>query len=101
MHEGIDIGAPNGENILAPAHGYVVYSGHKPGFEKFIQLDHGLGIETIFGHASRLLVKTGDKIKRGKIIAQVGNSGLSTGPHLHYEVRVNGMAIDPFYYILN
>ena len=101
MHEGLDIGGRTGTPILAPADGIVSYSGHKTGFGKFVQLDHGYGMETIFGHAHKLLVKEGAKIKRGHTIALLGNTGLSTGPHLHYEIRINGIAVDPLYYILD
>lgn len=100
MHEGIDIGAKPGSVVLSPADGIVTFSGHKPGFGNLVQVDHGYGIETYFGHNKKNLVKTGTKIKRGELIAQVGNTGRSTGPHLHYEVRVNGVAVDPLYYIL-
>ncbi len=100
MHEGVDIGARMGSNILATADGIVTYSGYKPGFGKFIQIDHGYGIETIFGHAQKLVVPKGKRVLRGDVVARVGNTGLSTGPHVHYEVRVNGVAVDPLYYIL-
>ena len=101
MHEGIDIGAPRGTKILAPADGVVTYSGEKPGFGYFVQLDHGYGVETIFGHNKRNHVKKGDVVKRGTLLARVGNTGYSTGPHVHYEVRVNGTPVDPLYYILD
>lgn len=101
MHEGLDIGAKRGREIIAPADGIVTYSGKKHGFGYFVQLDHGYGIETIYAHASKLEVKRGEKIKRGRLIARVGNTGYSTGPHLHYEVRVNGTPVDPLYFILD
>lgn len=101
MHEGIDVGAPSGTPIVAPADGVVTYSGAKPGFGNFVQIDHGYGVETIFGHASTLNVKKGQKVVRGDRIATVGNTGYSTGPHVHYEVRVNGTPVDPLYYTLN
>ena len=101
MHEGLDVGAKSGESILATADGVVTFSGHKPGFGKFVQMDHGYGVETIFAHASRLKVKKGELIKRGQTIAYVGSTGYSTGPHVHYEVRVNGTPVDPLYFILD
>ena len=101
MHEGIDVGAPTGTPIIAPADGVVTFSGSKPGFGNFVQIDHGYGVETIYGHASTLSVKKGQKINRGDRIAAVGNTGYSTGPHVHYEVRVNGTPVDPLYYMLN
>jgi murein DD-endopeptidase MepM/ murein hydrolase activator NlpD len=100
MHEGIDVGAPYGTEIVAPADGIVTYSGEKAGFGKFVQVDHGFGIETIYAHNQSLFVRNGQKIKRGHLLAGVGNTGHSTGPHLHYEVRVNGIAVDPLYFIL-
>lgn len=101
MHEGLDIGGKTGTPILVPADGVVSFSGHKAGFGKFVRVDHGYGLETIFGHAHKLLVKEGELVKRGHNIALLGSTGLSTGPHLHYEVRVNGIAVDPLYYILD
>lgn len=101
MHEGIDVGAPTGTPIVSPADGIITFSGAKPGFGNFVQIDHGYGVETIYGHASTLTVKKGQKVDRGDRIATVGNTGYSTGPHVHYEVRVNGTPVDPLYYMLN
>ncbi len=100
MHEGLDVGAPYGTKVNAPADGIVTFSGEKAGFGKFVQVDHGYGIETIYAHNQSLFVKAGQKVKRGNLLAGVGNTGHSTGPHLHYEVRVNGIAVDPLYFIL-
>jgi murein DD-endopeptidase MepM/ murein hydrolase activator NlpD len=101
MHEGLDVGAKSGTPILAPADGIITYSGVKPGFGNFVQIDHGYGVETIFAHARRLIVKKGQKIKRGELLAMIGSTGYSTGPHLHYEVRINGTPVDPLYFILD
>lgn len=101
MHEGLDIGAQNGTPILATADGVVTYSGKKPGFGLFVQVDHGYGIETVFAHAQTLVAKKGDIVKRGDVLARVGSTGYSTGPHVHYEVRINGTPVDPLYYILD
>lgn len=101
MHEGIDVGAPYGTAIKAPADGIVTFSGEKSGFGKFVQVDHGYGIETIYAHNQNLHVRNGQKVKRGALLAAVGNTGHSTGPHLHYEVRVNGVTVDPLYFILD
>jgi len=101
MHEGLDVGAPYGTPVMAPADGVVTFSGEKSGFGKFVQIDHGYGMETIYAHNQALKVRLGDKVKRGDLIAAVGNTGHSTGPHLHYEVRVNGIAVDPLYFILD
>jgi murein DD-endopeptidase MepM/ murein hydrolase activator NlpD len=101
MHEGLDVGAPYGTPVHAPADGIVTFSGEKAGFGKFVQVDHGYGIETIYAHNQSLTVRAGQKIRRGALLAAVGNTGHSTGPHLHYEVRVNGIAVDPLYFILD
>lgn len=101
MHEGLDVGAPIGTSVFAPADGLVTFAGAKSGFGIIVQVDHGYGIETIFAHSQMARVKKGQKIKRGTVIAQVGNTGYSTGPHLHYEVRVNGTPVDPLYFILD
>ena len=101
MHEGLDIGAKPGTPIIAPADGRVLYAGIKPGFGKFVQIDHGYGVETFYAHSKRLYVQKGDIVKRGVKIASIGSTGSSTGPHLHYEIRVNGTPIDPLYYILD
>ncbi|MBL7665689.1 MAG: peptidoglycan DD-metalloendopeptidase family protein [Bacteriovoracaceae bacterium] len=100
MHEGLDVGATPGTPIYAPADGLITFSGRKAGFGNFVQIDHGYGIETIYAHNQSLHIKLGDSVKRGRLIARVGNTGNSTGPHLHYEVRVNGVAVDPLYYVL-
>jgi murein DD-endopeptidase MepM/ murein hydrolase activator NlpD len=101
MHEGLDIGAPYGAPIFAPADGIITFSGLKAGFGKFVQIDHGYGIETLYAHSQKLIARKGDKVKRGQLIAKVGSTGYSTGPHLHYEVRVNGIAVDPLYFVLS
>jgi murein DD-endopeptidase MepM/ murein hydrolase activator NlpD len=101
MHEGLDVGAPYGTPVHSPADGIVTFSGEKAGFGKFVQVDHGYGIETIYAHNQSLSVRSGQKVKRGALLSAVGNTGHSTGPHLHYEVRVNGIAVDPLYFILD
>ena len=101
MHEGLDVGAPIGTDVLAPADGIVKTSSKTPGFGYYIEIDHGYGLETLYAHNSQLIVKKGQRVKRGDLIAKTGNTGLSTGPHLHYEVRVNGTPVDPLYYILD
>lgn len=99
-HEGIDVTAPMGSPIEAPAAGLVVDSGWESGYGNTVTIDHGFGIVTKFAHASKLLVKTGQRVQRGQRIALVGNSGLATGPHLHYEVHVKGRPVDPLKYVL-
>ena len=99
-HEGIDVSAPMGSPIEAPAAGVVTDAGWETGYGNTITINHGFGIVTKFAHASKLLVKTGQRVSRGQRIALVGNSGLATGPHLHYEVHVNGRPVDPLKYVL-
>jgi murein DD-endopeptidase MepM/ murein hydrolase activator NlpD len=100
MHQGLDIAAPHGKEVYAPSDGTVVFAGLEGGYGNVLVIDHGYGIKTRYGHLSRLMVKAGDKIKRGALIAAVGNTGRSTGPHLHYEVRVNGIPQNPRKFIL-
>lgn len=99
-HEGIDVTAPMGAPIEAPANGTIIQAGWEAGYGNMVVIDHGYGIVTRFAHISRILVRVGDKVTRSELIAQVGNTGLSTGPHLHYEVHVNGRPVDPRRYIL-
>lgn len=99
-HEGIDVTAPTGTPIQSPAAATVVYVGWEAGYGNVIELDHGFGIHTKFAHTSKVLARRGDRVKRGQIIAEVGNTGLATGPHLHYEVHVQGKPVDPLRYVL-
>lgn len=99
-HEGIDVSAPSGSPIEAPAAGRVISAGWEQGYGNTLEIDHGYGITTRYAHASRLLVRKGDRVKRGQRIALVGNSGLATGPHLHYEVHVNGKPVNPLRYVM-
>jgi murein DD-endopeptidase MepM/ murein hydrolase activator NlpD len=99
-HEGIDVTAPMGAPIQSPAGGIVVNAGWESGYGNVIEIDHGFGIRTKFAHCSKLLARTGQHVARSEVIAQVGNTGLATGPHLHYEVHVNGKPVDPLRYVL-
>lgn len=101
MHEGIDIGARSGTPVKAPADGVVIYSGWKSEFGKMISLDHGYGYRTRYGHLSKIYVKNGQRVKRGALIGSVGSTGKSTGPHLHYEVKLNNVPVNPKKYLLN
>lgn len=100
MHEGLDIANAIGSTIKAPASGMVTYADLKAGYGQTVIIDHGYGLETVYAHNSKLLVQRGQQIKRGQAISKLGNSGRSTAPHLHYEVRVNGIPVDPLTYIL-
>ena len=94
-HLGVDVGAPEGTPIRAPAPGVVVRAGPRGGYGNAVEIDHGDGVVTVYGHASEILVSTGEKVEAGREIARVGSTGRSTGPHLHFEVRVAGRAVDP------
>jgi murein DD-endopeptidase MepM/ murein hydrolase activator NlpD len=99
MHEGIDIGAPTGTPIWAAAGGTVFYAGWEGGYGNLTVIDHGNGLATAYGHQSRIVVATGQTVTRGQVIGYVGSTGHSTGPHLHFEVRVNGTPVDPLGYL--
>jgi len=86
---------------VATANGRVSYAGKKMLIGNLVTIDHGHGLVTKYGHLKKLLVKRGDKVKRGDVIGLMGNTGRSTGPHVHYEVRVNGLPVNPAHYILN
>lgn len=98
-HTGIDIGAPSGTSIKAAAGGTVIFSGWKGSYGKMIVVSHGNGIQTYYAHCSSLLVSSGQTVSAGQVIAKVGSTGRSTGPHLHFEIRVNGSTINPQSYI--
>ncbi len=101
FHYGMDFTAKTGAPIYATADGIVTHAGWKAnGFGKHVVIDHGYGYETLYGHMSKVAVKKGQKVKRGQIIGYVGNTGLSAGPHCHYEVHLNGKRVNPinFYY---
>ena len=99
LHTGIDITAWYGNPVRATASGVVVHAGWKGGFGKTVIIDHGYGIQTLYGHNSKLLVSAGQRITKGQIIAQVGATGFATGPHSHYEIRKNGFAVSPMRYL--
>ena len=101
FHKGLDIATRQGDPIVATADGIVSYTGIKGLLGKTLVIDHGHGMMTRYGHAHEILVKTGDVVKRGKKIASIGTTGRSTGPHLHYEVLLNGIRVNPEKYILN
>lgn len=95
-HPGIDISNDIGTPVVATADGEVVQSGwNSGGYGNWVQIDHGNGISTIYGHNSQVIVHTGQIVKKGQVICYLGNTGYSTGPHVHYEIRVNGTAVDP------
>lgn len=99
-HDGLDIGAAPNTPVRAPAQGRITSVGYDPKLGNMVRVDHGFGVETIYGHLAKALAKEGQRVERGDVIALVGSSGLSTGPHLHYMVKLNGQALDPAKYIL-
>lgn len=100
MHEGIDLSAPGGTPIRASGNGVVSFAGRRNGYGNTVQIAHAFGYATLYGHCSKLLVKEGDTVSRGDIIALVGSTGASTGPHLHYEVSVDGTKVAPDGFLL-
>lgn len=99
MHNGTDFAAPIGTPIYAPADGVVTFAGWSSGYGRLIKIQHAFGIETRYAHLNRLRVEVGQRVSRGDRIGDTGNSGRSTGPHLHYEIRVGGRAVNPMIYI--
>lgn len=101
MHKGVDFAADHGSEVVAPADGVVIFVGNRGAYGKTIVIDHGYGMQTHFSHLSEFSVEAGDSVVRGQMIAGVGNTGRSTGPHLHYEVRFNGIPQDPELFLLD
>ncbi|MDI3280663.1 MAG: peptidoglycan DD-metalloendopeptidase family protein [Bacillota bacterium] len=95
FHEGLDLAVPMGTPVKAAAPGQVILSGWAGGYGKTVIIDHGGGVSTLYGHNSRLKVAVGDQVAAGEVIAEAGSTGFSTGPHVHFEVRVNGVPVDP------
>ena len=95
FHEGMDFSAPIGTDIYATGNGVVTFSGWRQGYGETIEIDHGFSYSTRYAHCHKLFARVGKKVKRGDVIALVGNTGKSTGPHVHYEVHYNGRPIDP------
>jgi murein DD-endopeptidase MepM/ murein hydrolase activator NlpD len=100
-HPGMDIAAARNSPVVVAADGIVEASAYDEVYGWMVEVDHGYGIRSVYGHNSRNLVKTGDRVTRGKTIAFVGSTGKSTAPHLHFEVRENGVPVDPRKYLLN
>lgn len=99
MHEGIDLAAPTGTPIVATADGVVMFSGSRAGYGRTVIINHGYGFRTLYGHASKIIVRVGQQVKHGQVIAYVGSTGVSTGSHLHYEVHVSRKPVNPWPYI--
>lgn len=99
QHTGIDIGASYGTNVLAAADGTVIIAGWNNAYGNYVVINHGGGVTTLYGHNSSLTVSKGQKVSRGQVIAKVGSTGYSTGPHIHFEVQVNGSPVNPMSYL--
>jgi murein DD-endopeptidase MepM/ murein hydrolase activator NlpD len=100
-HEGIDLSAPRGTPIMSAARGTVTFAGRRSGYGLVVEIDHGYGLSTLYGHASELLVRPGQQVTRGEMIARVGSTGIATSPHLHYEVHVGGRPVNPMNYVIS
>ncbi len=101
FHEGLDFTANTGTPIRAAADGIVSAAEHASDYGNIVKIEHGSGLETRYAHASKLLVHVGERVVKGQVVAEVGSTGRSTGPHLHYEIRLNGNALDPRRYLKN
>ena len=101
MHYGIDFTAPKGTAIQATGDGVVVKAEYKSGYGRYVVISHGYGYETLYAHMDKILVKKGQKVKRGQQIGKVGSSGTSTAPHCHYEVHLHGKPVNPIHYVLD
>jgi murein DD-endopeptidase MepM/ murein hydrolase activator NlpD len=99
MHEGIDIAVSNGTPVVAAAAGTVIVAGWMGGYGNLVVVDHGGGVSTAYGHNTSVAVGVGQQVAQGQLIAYSGNTGHSTGPHVHFEVRINGAAVDPLGYL--
>ena len=98
-HTGLDIACTTGTDIKVVSNGTVTFSGKKGSYGNLIIVDHGNGVETWYGHCSKLYAKVGDKVNAGDVISAVGSTGNSTGPHLHFEIRINGNCVNPQNYV--
>jgi murein DD-endopeptidase MepM/ murein hydrolase activator NlpD len=101
MHKGLDLGGHTGKPIVAPADGVVIFVGRRGGYGQTVVMDHGYGIQTHYAHLNKYRVERGQRVRRGQLIADMGSTGKSTGPHLHYEVRRLGNPLDPRRFILD
>jgi murein DD-endopeptidase MepM/ murein hydrolase activator NlpD len=99
FHSGLDIAAKHGTRVIAPAAGTVVFAGRQADYGVTLVIDHGNDLQTLYGHLSRTAVAVGQKVERGQVVASTGNTGRSSGPHLHYEIQVKGQAVNPRRYL--
>ena len=99
LHAGIDIAAPRGTPVVAPADGHIVYAGYHTAYGNLVVIDHGYGLSSKYAHMSRIHVRVGARVQRSELIGRVGNTGRSTGPHLHFEVHQDGAAVNPLRFL--
>ena len=99
FHSGLDLAAPRGTPIYAPGDGVVRTAGWNQGYGRMIEIDHGFGLVSRYAHNSTLAVTVGQRVRRGQLISRVGRTGQTTGPHLHYEIEVDGQKVDPLEYM--
>ena len=98
-HTGLDIACITGTDIKAVSEGTVIFAARQGSYGNLVKIDHGNGVETWYGHCNKIYAKVGDKVKAGDVIAAVGSTGNSTGPHLHLEIRINGVTVNPQNYV--
>lgn len=99
FHKGMDLAGKEGSDVVAVAAGVVTWAGKRYGYGNLVEINHGKGYVTRYGHAKKVLVKVGDTVKKGQLVAEMGNTGRSTGPHVHFEVWLNGRTVDPMKYV--
>ena len=101
LHTGTDIGAPMGADFVAMAKGVVTKASMTPAYGNMVIIDHGGGVQTLYAHGSEILVQVGQEVEAGTPVLKVGSTGYSTGPHAHFEIRINGQTVNPMDYLLN
>ena len=101
LHNGVDFAANHGTDIRASGDGKVIFAGYYDGYGNTVIIDHGFGLTTLYGHTSKILVKNDETVEKGQLIAKVGSTGRSTGPHLHFEIRINDNPVDPLEFLDN
>ena len=99
LHTGVDISATTGDNFTAIADGIVVKAGYNTAYGNMVIIDHGGGVQTLYAHGSEIIAQLGQEVKAGDVVLKVGSTGYSTGPHAHFEVRINGETVNPLNYI--
>jgi murein DD-endopeptidase MepM/ murein hydrolase activator NlpD len=99
LHSGVDISAPTGTNFIAAADGVVTKATYNTAYGNMVMIDHGGGISTLYAHGSEIMVQVGQEVKKNDVVLKVGSTGYATGPHAHFEVRINGSTVEPLDYI--